>query len=830
MGEVYRARDTSLGREVAIKVLPAGLSSDPDRLRRFTQEAQATAALNHPNILAIYHVGEQDGAPYIVSELLEGETVRDRLKAGALPVRKAVDYAMQVAGGLAAAHEKGIVHRDLKPENLFITNDGRVKILDFGLAKLIRPDGSSEDEGQTVTAGTGAGMVLGTIGYMSPEQVRAQPVDARTDLFTLGVILYEMVSGKRAFHGSTPADTMSAILREEPEPLTASTTSVPPALDRIVRHCLEKNPFERFQTARDLKFDLSEITSISGTTSQVSGIQALPAPSGKPRRGLLGAAAVVGLALAGAAGWWAHRPTAESQPAFHRLTFRRGTVATARFAPDQKTVVYGAAWDGAPVEAFLVTTDSPESRSLGIPGSDIFAISPSSELALSLRPNGVLPPNAATLARAPLLAGAAPREIMDKVEFADWGANGSMAVTLDTGVGDRLEYPVGTMLYEAPGPIHQIRVSPDGALVAFWESGQGKFSIAVIDKKKQKQTLVNGWPSVNGLAWSPDGREVWFAGEEGDGKGWGVYGVTLAGARRMILRFAGPISLEDVAPGGHVLVCRRNSQTGIHYLAAGAQQEKELSWLDGSQAAGLSSDGQWLLFEEAGEAGGPDGAVYIRKTDGSAAVKLGDGTAFGLSPDGKYALTLTRSEQQLRLLPVGVGNARNIPGKFDRYEAAQWLPDGRIVVVAMEHGHDPRVYVQRTDGEPRAISPEGLFGRPIVAPDGRRMVVRFNGTVVLLNTEGGAPQPVPGLTVRDSLVAWSADGQSLFVGERHSATTTVSRVNLSSGARVAWKPIVPGDLAGVQSLSRLILGADEKSYAYSYTRTLGELYIVDGLH
>ena len=492
-------------------------------------------------------------------------------------------------------------------------------------------------------------------------------------------------------------------------------------------------------------------------------------------------------------------------------------------------MVYGASWDGVPVETFLVSTDSPESRSLGVPGSDIFAISPASELALSLRPQGVLPPQAATLARAPLLAGAAPREVMDKVEFADWGPNGTMAVTLDTGVGDRLEYPIGTMLYEAPGPIHQIRVSPDGALVAFWEIVHGKFSVVVIDTKKQKKILADGWPSVDGLAWSADGKEVWFAGVDGESKGWGLYGVTLSGTRRLILRFPGPISLEDVAPGGHVLVCRQSSQTGIHYLAAGAEREKELSWLDGSQATALSSDGKWLLFEEAGEAGGTDGAVYIRNTDGSAAVKLGVGSAFGLSPDGKYALTVSRSAQQLRLLPVGVGTARNIPGKFDRYEVAQWLPDGRIAVVAMEHGHDPRVYVQRIDGEPHAISPEGLFGRPVVSPDGRRLIVRFNDAVVMLNAEGGTPQPVSGLTAHDSLVAWSADGQAVFVGERHSASTIVSRVNLASGARVAWKSIVPGDLAGVQSLSRLILGADEKSYAYSYTRTLGELYIVDGL-
>src|SRR4051794_121890 len=380
MGEVYRARDTALGRDVAVKVLPPDFASDPDRLRRFTQEAQAAAALNHPNILAIHHVGTERGAPFIVSELLEGETLRDQLNAGAVPVRKAVEYAIQVANGLASAHDKGIVHRDLKPENLFVTRDGRVKILDFGLAKLTGAEGRTIEDRQTVTAGTSAGMVLGPVGYMSPEQVRAQPVDARSDLFSLGAILYELVSGRRAFHGETPADTMSAILREEPEPLTASTVGVPPSLERVVRHCLEKNPYERFQSARDLKFDLSEIiASPSGSSSspQMSGIAPVPTAARRPGLFVIGALACLALAAAAGLGWWAHRAPLPPQPTYQRLTFRRGTIATARFAPDRKTVVYGAAWEGAPVETFLVTTDSPESRPLGVAGSDVFAVSPS---------------------------------------------------------------------------------------------------------------------------------------------------------------------------------------------------------------------------------------------------------------------------------------------------------------------------------------------------------------------------------------------------------------------------------------------------------------------
>src|SRR3974390_250064 len=265
MGEVYRAHDSRLNRKVAIKVLPTSFSADRDRLQRFSQEARAAAALNHPNILSIFDIGDEQGAPYVVSELLEGETLRERLKSGPLPIRRVIDHAVQVARGLAAAHEKGIVHRDLKPENLFITNDGRVKILDFGLAKLTRPETSDTADAATQTRqiATDAGTVMGTVGYMAPEQVRGKPADPRSDIFAFGAILYEMLSGKRAFHGDSAADTMSALLKEDPPDLAETNRNVSPALERIVRHCLEKNPAERFQSARDVAFNLDALTNVS---------------------------------------------------------------------------------------------------------------------------------------------------------------------------------------------------------------------------------------------------------------------------------------------------------------------------------------------------------------------------------------------------------------------------------------------------------------------------------------------------------------------------------------------------------------------------------------
>jgi serine/threonine protein kinase len=276
MGEVYRAKDPRLGREVAIKVLPASFSADPDRLRRFEQEARAAGILNHPNITAVYDIGTDDGAPYVVRELLEGETLRTALSGGRLSPRKAIDYSLQIAHGLAAAHEKGIVHRDLKPENVFITKDGRVKILDFGLAKLTHlEEGSQATNLPTATAGTGPGVVLGTLGYTSPEQVRGRQADVRSDIFSFGAILCAMLSGKRAFHGDSAADTMSAILREDPADLSVTNQNISPGLDRIVRHCLEKNPEQRFHSAHDVAFALDTLSGASAPAVSLPG-RALP--------------------------------------------------------------------------------------------------------------------------------------------------------------------------------------------------------------------------------------------------------------------------------------------------------------------------------------------------------------------------------------------------------------------------------------------------------------------------------------------------------------------------------------------------------------------------
>ena len=421
MGEVYRARDSRLKRDVAVKVLPRALSADPDRLRRFEQEALATAALNHPNILAVFDIGSSDGSPYVVSELLEGETLRDRLRSGPIPLRKALDYALQAAHGLAAAHEKGIIHRDLKPENLFLIKDGRLKILDFGLAKLTQTEAGTPASLATVSHGTEAGVVLGTAGYMSPEQVRGRPLDARSDIFSFGAILYEMLSGKRAFHGDTPADTMSSILKEEPAELSTTNRNISPALDRIVHHCLEKNPEARFHSASDIAFDLEHLSGISGSSAKVAPVETV-APSPKRHFGLVGALALALLMLG--LGWWLGHGSAHAPPPeYKQITFRTGFVGNARFAPDG-TIVYSASWEGDDKQLYINRENEPNARELGVRDAELLAISRKGELAIrmnSVSPGGWM--QYGTLARLPL-SGGTPREMVDNVMDADWSPNG----------------------------------------------------------------------------------------------------------------------------------------------------------------------------------------------------------------------------------------------------------------------------------------------------------------------------------------------------------------------------------------------------------------------
>ena len=841
MGEVYRAKDPRLGRDVAIKVLPASLSQDADRLKRFEQEARAAGVLNHPNITAVYDLGTNasDGAPYIVTELLEGETLRSRLSGGALPVRKATDYAIQIAKGLAAAHEKGIVHRDLKPENLFVTKDGRLKILDFGLAKLkAEKDGEQQTDLRTIS-GTEPGVVLGTMGYMSPEQVRGKPADRRSDLFSFGTILYEMLSGQRAFRGDTAADTITAILTKEPPDLSATNQDVHPGLERIVRHCLEKNPEERFESARDLAFDLEALSGTSRPTG------AFPLPEKSRRRGWIGPAALAAaLALAAglAAGYRVGKKTGFLPPPnYQQLTFRRGELYSARFAPDGQTVIYSAAWDGKPVEVFATRTDRPESRVFGLVGGDIAGISPAGEmLVLVDRHIEEAFIRSGTLAQVSVSGGVAPRQISTDVQWADWSPDGaSYALVRDVNSRNQLEYPAGKVLYQTSGWISHPRVSPDGERVAFLDHPIRRDdggSVVVVDRSGKRTALAGIFASVQGLAWGRDGREVWFTGTRVGGNR-AVHAVTLSGSERLLARVTESLTLQDIAKDGRVLVSHDVIRIGVLGRAPGEAKERDLSWLDWSAAFDLSPDGKTLLFAETGEGSGPGYSCFIRGTDGSAPVRLGDGVGMAISPDGQWVTANTpRAEKPgLWLYPTGAGDKKLLPtGNLQTESSGDWLPSGkRIVFGGAEPGHGSRLYLLdvTAGGAPKALTPEGYRLVPrTVSPDGKRVVVIGpDHRRYFYSIDGGEPEPIPGLAPDESPTGWSGDGRYLYVFRRRDVPVKVTRLDVATGKRELWKELMPADGAGIVDIAPVIPTPDGSSYVYGYSRTLSDMYVVEGL-
>jgi eukaryotic-like serine/threonine-protein kinase len=458
MGEVYRARDERLKREVAVKVLPAELAADADRRARFEREARAASALSHPNILTIYDIGSSNETVYIAMELVEGGTLKDLTASGPVPTRKLLELATQVADGLAAAHAAGIVHRDLKPANVMVSRHGFAKILDFGLAKLVTPE-QTEVSGMQTAAGdaTRPGMVMGTVGYMSPEQAAGRTVDYRSDQFSFGSILYEMATGKRAFERGTTAETLTAIIREEPEPVSQLNARIPAPVRWIVERCLTKDPEDRYGTTKDLARDLAQIRdhlSEAPVSAEVSG--ARNAEPVKPRRSrlpFLAGAAVLAAAVGIAAYTIGKKSSAAIPPSFRQLTFQRGQIFSARFAPDGQNVLYSGAWEGRPTEIFVARLDSPESRPFGLRGADVLSVSPSGELAVALHSHLSGPfERSGMLARIGITGGGTPREIQDDVQSASWLPDGTaFAIIRDVAGRSRVESPIGKVLYETPG-------------------------------------------------------------------------------------------------------------------------------------------------------------------------------------------------------------------------------------------------------------------------------------------------------------------------------------------------------------------------------------------
>ena len=821
MGEVYRASDPRLKREVAIKVLPRAFAQDADRMRRFELEAQAAGRLNHPNVLAIYDVGVHEGSPYLVSELLEGETLRDRLRAGKLPPQRALDYARQAAAGLAAAHAAGIVHRDLKPENLFVTKDGRVKILDFGLAK------QAGIVAETDETRTSAGTVLGTVPYMSPEQVRGQKADQRSDLFSFGCVLHEMLSGEPPFKGASQADTMSAILSaERPDLSLQSGTS--PALDRIVGHCLEKDPDERFQSARDLAFDLA---SISGTSQSAR----VPAVAQRGRRWRFAAGVFLALALGAGLVFLGRISVRRSEPSFQRLTFQRGSIVTARFAPDNQTVVYDAAWEGEPPDIFAVRIESPESRVLGFPGATLHGISRSGELALGLKQTtgfaGFAFPG--VLARAPF-SGGAPRAVAERVTAADWSPDGSqMALVRDMRGNFRLEYPSGTVLYQTAGYIDRARISPSGDHVAFLDHpaiSDDAGYVAVVDRSGHYKRLTTTFTSIEGLAWSSKGDEIWFSGAEAGSRA-DLWAVTLSGRRRLILRQSATVRLHDIGADGRVLIANEELRSTMMFRGPSDNRERELTWLDWSVATDISPDGSMIVFSESGEGAREGETQYLRETSGAPAVKLGRGSVGRFSTDGRFVVS-TDNAKEIVIYPTGPGEVRRVRPTGFTVEQAGMLADGRrLWFQGHESASSAGIYVSNLDGTAsRLVLPGGASMNPSMTPDGRYLIARVGGDAVLVPVDGDKPRPLP-TTIEEGerIACWAPDGRSFLIHRRSESPAKVYRVDVATGRRDFVREIGSADRAGLSPGVGLIMTPDAKSYVYNVQRTLDELYIVNGL-
>lgn len=835
MGVVYRALDTHLDRPVAIKVLPATAVGNAERRARFGQEARSASALSHRNIITIYDVdtGEIDGQPvdFIAMEYLPGKTLDKLIGRKGMRLTEALRCAIQIADGLAAAHGAGIIHRDLKPANVIVNDLGEVKILDFGLAKLTDPEepdvfAPTQSVHLDAALRTEAGTIIGTVAYMSPEQADGHKVDERSDIFSFGGVLYEMITGRRAFTGDSKLSTLASVLHKDPAPLTLSADGVPREVSRIIARCLRKDPQRRWQSMADVKVALEDVLQ-----ELDSGNVEVPAETGGAQsRGFPIFFWLVLVVLSLTVGAYVGSQMLKSpQPTFRRLTYRRGDVAAARFSPDRQTVLFSAQWGNEPTSIFSMRPGSRESRPLGLPEGRVVSISSAGEMAILLGTH--LP---ATLARMPL-SGGAPREILENVNDADWSPDGSsLAVSRTVGQRNRIEYPIGTVIYESGGrPPMSVRVSPKGDHIAFFEydTGVGDFAVTLLDLHGQKRILSRGWQAQGGLDWSPRGDEIWFGGAKGGGDP-AIRGVKLDGKERIVAETPAWIAVDDITRDGRVLMGVIDSRVGIAGLTAGAKQERDLSWFDGSLVYDISADGKTILFMEMSDGKARNKAIYIRKTDGSAAIRLGEGNRPALSPDGKWVACILSdgTRTTLTLLPTGAGEARPVSTAGMHYERVEWFPDGKRILFT---GHEPdkpsRTFIQDIEGgKPVPVTPEGSSATRI-SPDQRTVTTVAGGKLSVLPLTGGDPKTIGDLEPGESVIRWSGDGRYLYLRQLvEPSFLKISRLDVVTGRKELWRELKTPDPVGVQ-ISQVVITPDGASYAYSFQRDITTLYLAEGL-
>jgi tRNA A-37 threonylcarbamoyl transferase component Bud32 len=887
MGIVYKARDPKLGRLVAIKLLPTGMGEDPVLVARFEREAKAIAALSHPNVLGIFDFGQAEGTLYAVMELLEGENLRERLRAGALPTRRALDIAAQVALGLAASHDKGILHRDIKPENIFICKDGQVKVLDFGLAKAMpswNPDLPPLDFQLTAAqpaftdlapksppappAGasnpeTAVGTVMGTLGYMSPEQIRGEDLDARSDIFSFGVVLYELLSGQPAFRRDTAALTFEAILTQDPPDLRSDRGPLPAVVEDIVAHCLEKRPEARFQSMRDIAFALQHLDTITvggGFPAHRSRRKILP--------WLLGAGAT--LLLGAAFLRWTPPPPV---PVFHRVSAAHGTLESAFFGPDGRTIFFSARIQGRKPELFVLAPDSDGPKSLGIADALLLGVSEAGELALLRNPTRRFGGHyCGLLAQAPG-GGGSVKEILEDVSEAAWDGRSMALLAMDDKGGIRVEFPSGhTALQEDGGAtgVKGLRLAPDGTRLALIhnDSNRGCSDLLVITRKGETKSLFTKpgdslAQSLTGLAWAPGG-ELWFSEWEGDQTT--LWALSMRGRKRLVWRGEGAKQLMDISATGRVLMASQRVRRGVLVQREGAT--REISILDGTQAAGLSADGRTLLLLESPslDGGTAQDQAYLYRMDQDTPIKLARGNPLTLSPDGKELQLAvdflgprdldggaTAAFQQagldparildsnpppyLYFMPTGPGRPRvfPLPRRFEGHGTA-YLLGPEVIFQGQEKEKLAWYRWIPGKGEPEPFTPEGLgvvvAGLSPISPDGARFIATGNARdwFIVPVRGGGAPQPIRGLGKGERIIGWTGDGRGLFI-RTDLATLPVQiwRLDLASATRTALRTFMPPDPAGHLQIRSVFLTPDAKTVAYTYDRKLGELFQVEGL-
>lgn len=830
MGEVYRAHDERLGRDVAVKLMSVDASGDVSRIRRMQQEARAVGQLNHPNIVSVFDVGMHEERMYVVTELLSGESLRHIVERGALPWRVALGYALQMAEGLAAAHDLGIVHRDIKPDNLFVTKDKRVKILDFGIATRREPERGALASGSAQTVSQ-AGLLIGTVGYMSPEQARAQSVDHRTDIFALGCVLYELLTGKQAFTGPTPLEVLVAIQRDAPVAIQDVVPQVPADLVRIVERCLEKDAALRFQSARDLLFAMTLLQTAGPSSMERPAEPSRPAPKRRipwPALAILALGLVLGAVIMA----WRVLPSHSKELVFYRqMTFRRGTVYTARFTLDGTSIVYSAAWDGLPRELFATVAGAREARPMNLPETDAAFMLTSGEMGLIRRTARGFAPG--TLGRMSL-SGGPSKDMLDGIRWADSSLDGTDLVVVKNAGNNRvLEWPPGHAVTEA-FRISYPRLSPNRQWVAFLEASQqynDSGRLIVVDRNGKRVLETGIWKSIEGLAWRND-NEIWF-GASKEGRSLWLHATDLQGKTRLLCRVPGRLVLHDLYRDGRILAERNAFRATLMVGTSGATGEKDLSWRDYSQLGQLSRDGKQMLFAEEGDGAGAGSVAYLRSTDGSVPLRLGEGLGLALSPDGTKALLRVGDESMhWEIVPIGAGTPETLPsGALTTISWGAFVPNtARIVILGREKGKNNQLYVQDAPaGEPRALAVDDVnVTGDALSPDGTVIAATQKGKVLLVPIDGSAPRELPGLEKRVP-VSFTADGKTLFVRTVETLPLQLERYDLAAGKLETWKTLAPSDPAGLLSIGRVSIARDGEVYAYESYRLLSDLYIIENV-